>query len=69
LGALLLYFGLAYSRKRVRAEMDAITNLRSALEWREFLNSAGFTDITVSEMPGQRSFYPTALLIRARVAP
>jgi ubiquinone/menaquinone biosynthesis C-methylase UbiE len=69
LGALLLYFGLAYSRKRVRAEMDAITNLRSASEWREFLGRAGFTDITVSEMPGQRSFYPTALLIRARVAP
>ena len=69
LGALLLYFGFAYSRKRVRAEMDAITNLRSASEWREFLGAAGFTDITVIEMPGQRSFYPSGLLIKARTKP
>jgi len=66
LGALLLYFGVTYSRKRVRAEMDAITNLRSASEWRDYLTAAGFTDIAITELPGQRSFYPSGLLIKAR---
>lgn len=68
LGVLLLYFGLAYSRVRVQAEMDAIQNLRTASEWHACLDAAGFTDISISELPGQRSFYPTALLIRARIA-
>ena len=66
LGAMILYFGLTYSRARIQAEMDAINNLRTASEWNTFLATAGFTDITIVEMPGQRSFYPSGLLIKAR---
>ncbi len=68
-GALLVYFGLAYSRARLQAEMDAINHVRTAPEWRAFLAAAGFADITIIEMPGQRSFYPSGLLIKARVLP
>ena len=64
--AMLLYFGLRYSRVRIQAEMDAIKNLRTASEWRTFLTEAGFRDITITEMPGRRSFYPSGLLIKAR---
>ena len=63
---LLLYFGLTYSRVRIQAEMDAIKNLRTASEWHTFLAEAGFTDITIAEMPGRRRFYPSGLLIKAR---
>ncbi len=66
LAFLLLYFGLAYSRARIRAEMDALANLRTASEWRDYLTVAGFTEIAITELAGQRSFYPTGLLIKAR---
>ena len=49
--------------------MDAINNVRTAPEWHAFLTAAGFTDITIIEMPGQRSFYPSGLLIKARAKP
>jgi ubiquinone/menaquinone biosynthesis C-methylase UbiE len=64
--ALLLYFGLTYSRARIRTEMDAIKNMRTASDWHTFLAEAGFTDITIAEMPGRRRFYPSGLLIKAR---
>jgi demethylmenaquinone methyltransferase/2-methoxy-6-polyprenyl-1,4-benzoquinol methylase len=63
---LLLYFGLAYSRTRVRAEMDALVNLRTASEWRDCLAAAGFADIAITELQGQHRFYPSGLLIKAR---
>ena len=66
MGFLFLYFGLTYSRARIRAEMDALDNLRTASEWRDYLTAAGFTDISITELPGQRSFYPSGLLIKAR---
>ena len=69
LGFMFLYFGLAYSRVRIRAEMDAIHNLRTASEWHHYLAAAGFTDISITELPGQRSFYPNGLLIKARTKP
>jgi ubiquinone/menaquinone biosynthesis C-methylase UbiE len=69
LGFLLLYFGLTYSRARIRAEMDAMENLRTASEWRDYLTASGFTDISITELPSQRSFYPNGLLIQARTKP
>jgi ubiquinone/menaquinone biosynthesis C-methylase UbiE len=48
-GALVLYFSLIYSRARVRAEMDAIRNLRTASQWHSFLVAADFADITIEE--------------------
>jgi ubiquinone/menaquinone biosynthesis C-methylase UbiE len=65
-GALVLYLSLIYSRARVRAELDAIENLRTASEWHSFLVAADFAEITITEMPGRRSFYPSGLLIKAR---
>ncbi len=67
LAFMFLFFGLAYSRTRIRAEMDAIHNLRTAPEWRTYLSDEDFTDITIVEIPGRRNFYPKGLLIRARV--
>ena len=69
LAALLLRFGLRYSRVRIQAEMDAVANMRTASEWHAFLVAVGFTDITISEMPGQYRFHPSALLIKARMGP
>jgi ubiquinone/menaquinone biosynthesis C-methylase UbiE len=67
--ASLVYFGLAYSRARLQAEMDAINNVRTAPEWHGFLTIAGFTDITIIELPGKRSYYPSGLLIKAKALP
>ena len=69
LGLLFLYFGLTYSRARIRAEMDALENLRTASEWRDYLTASGFADIAITELPSQRSFYPNGLLIKARTKP
>jgi ubiquinone/menaquinone biosynthesis C-methylase UbiE len=69
LGFLFLYFGLTYSRARIRAEMDALENLRTTSEWRDYLTASGFTDISITELPSQRSFYPSGLLIKARTKP
>jgi ubiquinone/menaquinone biosynthesis C-methylase UbiE len=69
LAALFLRFGLRYSRVRIQAEMDALTNMRTASEWRAFLAAAGFTDIIITEMPGLYRFHPVALLVKARIRP
>lgn len=65
-GAMLFYFGLTYSRVRIQAELDAVKNILTEAEWRAFLAKAGFTDINIVVMPGQKSFYPWGLMITAR---
>jgi len=69
LAVLFLYFGLTFSRARLRAEMDAFDNLRTAPEWRDYLAAEGFTDISITELAGQRKFFPSGLLIKARIKP
>jgi len=67
--ALFIRFGLRYSRVRIHAEMEALTNMRTASDWHAFLTAAGFTDIAIVEMPGQYRFHPCALLVKARMGP
>jgi ubiquinone/menaquinone biosynthesis C-methylase UbiE len=68
LRVILVQFGIAHSRARFRAEVDALANLRTADEWLRFLHACGFEDVRVTALPSTRRYYPTALLIRARVA-
>jgi demethylmenaquinone methyltransferase/2-methoxy-6-polyprenyl-1,4-benzoquinol methylase len=67
LKALMVYFGMTRSHSRTEAETDALANLRTTAEWRSFLTSAGFKDITIAELPSRRRFYPHALVIEATI--
>jgi ubiquinone/menaquinone biosynthesis C-methylase UbiE len=56
----------AYARgARARAEMAAVSNMRTADEWRGLLSGSGFTGIEVREERARRAWYPRVLAIRA----
>ncbi|NIV39626.1 MAG: methyltransferase domain-containing protein, partial [Anaerolineae bacterium] len=54
---------------RARAEMDAVTNMRTRDEWRAMLSRAGFTGIETREERARRAWYPRILTIRAVAGP
>ncbi len=57
--------GLAMSRERARAEIDAFANIRTAAEWRALLSELGFAQIETREISALRRIYPGGLFIRA----
>lgn len=58
-------FGVYARGVRARAEAAAVSNLRTAEEWRVLLSGAGFTRIEVGEERARRAWYPRILTIRA----
>jgi ubiquinone/menaquinone biosynthesis C-methylase UbiE len=56
---------LLQQRVRVRAEVAALSNVRTAAEWQAALSGAGFTSFKVAEAPAHRRWYPRALTISA----
>ena len=50
---------------RARAEMEAVSNMRTRDEWRVMLSGAGFTGIEVRAQRARRAWYPPVLVIRA----
>ena len=50
---------------RARAEMAAVSNMRTADEWRAMLSDAGFTSTEVREERTRRAWYPRVPEIRA----
>jgi ubiquinone/menaquinone biosynthesis C-methylase UbiE len=50
---------------RVRAETDALSNIRTAGEWQAVVSDAGFTQIVVLQSRPRRPWYPCALMVRA----
>ena len=57
---------IAHMSARVRAEVSAIANIRTAAQWRTILSSFGFGEIKmVAEFAGRRPWYPGALALKA----
>ena len=57
---------IAHLSARVRAEVSAIANIRTAIEWRMILSGFGFGEIEmVDEFAGRRPWYPGALAFTA----
>ncbi len=50
---------------RARAEMDAVSNMRTRDEWCAMLSRAGFTGIETREERARQAWYPRVLTIRA----
>lgn len=58
-------YGLFSANGRARVEMEAVSNMHTAGEWRTMLAAAGFTNINVREERSRRAWYPRALDIQA----
>ena len=58
-------YGFCARGARARAEMAAVSNMRTTDEWRAMLFGAGFTRIEVREERARRAWYPCVLSIRA----
>lgn len=58
-------YGVYARGARARAEMVAVSNMRTADEWRAMLSGAGFIRIEVREERARRAWYPRVLSIRA----
>ncbi len=62
---LLVCYGLTRREARAQAEMEAISNIRTASEWHTILSDCDFTKIEIAESPARHRWYPCALIIRA----
>jgi len=65
LKALAFRYGLTYRSPRGRAELEALSNIRTAGEWRTLLADSGFTHIETVQLRARRPWYPCGLGIRA----
>ena len=63
--AALLHFLLERNVARAWAEVDAVSHIYTADEWRTILSDFGFTRIEITEYPARRRWYPCALIMRA----
>jgi ubiquinone/menaquinone biosynthesis C-methylase UbiE len=61
-----IYFFFTESKSRAWVEASALTNIRTAQEWRAILQELGFNDIVVNEMQSKRSWMPNPILINAK---
>lgn len=60
------FYGSVQRSARMEAEIAAIDNMLTTLEWRDLLAASGFERIEImAELPGRRLLYPGAVIIRA----
>ncbi len=63
---LLVFYSLWHVKSaRAQAETDALSNIRTAGEWRAVVADAGFTQIEVLQSRPRRPWYPCPLTVRA----
>jgi len=63
-------YATTHRSARIRAEISAIPNVRTAEEWRALLAETGFQDVEIlAQFSGRRWLYPGALLLRATSGP
>lgn len=63
--AALLYFLPSRNIARAWAEADAVSNVRTAEEWREVLLASGFAEVQVIRLSSHRFWSPDPLILRA----
>ena len=56
-----------YLNARIQSEVEALSNVRTAFEWRAALSEAGFERIDIAKSPARRRWYPCALTVKAAV--
>jgi ubiquinone/menaquinone biosynthesis C-methylase UbiE len=64
LGAFIFYY-LIENYSRALSESNTIPNIRTAEEWRNFLEALGFSSISIKKLPSKYKRIPTPLLINA----
>ena len=62
---LMLQFGLTDKSARGSAELEAVSNIRTADEWRQLLWAQGFVEVDITELPARHRWYPCGMIIRA----
>jgi ubiquinone/menaquinone biosynthesis C-methylase UbiE len=66
LSALSTLYRVTQRSARADAEVAAISNVRTAAEWRVLLTASGFVEVGfVAELRGRRMLYPGALIVQA----
>ncbi|MBE9525112.1 MAG: hypothetical protein IMY76_08425 [Chloroflexi bacterium] len=63
-GAFIFYY-FTENYSRARSESNTIPNIRTAEEWRNFLEALGFSSISIKKLPSKYKRIPTPLLINA----
>lgn len=61
------YFLITENFSRAWAEAQAVTNVRTAQEWRQSLADLGFRDIDIQPLPSKYAWLPEPLAIRSRL--
>lgn len=61
------YFLITENFSRAWAEAQAVTNVRTAEEWRQSLADLGFRDIDIQPLPSKYAWLPEPLAIRSRL--
>jgi hypothetical protein len=64
MGAFAYYF-IVDNYPRARAESASISNIRTADEWRIFLEALGFSSISIVKLPSKYKWVPDPLFINA----
>jgi ubiquinone/menaquinone biosynthesis C-methylase UbiE len=60
------YFFFTENKSRAWIEASALTNIRTAQEWKAILLELGFDDIAVSELQSKKLWVPNPLIIYAK---
>jgi ubiquinone/menaquinone biosynthesis C-methylase UbiE len=63
--AAFLYFLAVENISRAWAEAAAVSNIRTADEWKSILSELGFVDIRISKLPSKRFWTPDPLILEA----
>jgi ubiquinone/menaquinone biosynthesis C-methylase UbiE len=59
------WYGRREGAARLRAELEALPNMRAPEQWADFLLACGFSDLQVTAVPARRAWYPPGILARA----
>jgi ubiquinone/menaquinone biosynthesis C-methylase UbiE len=69
LHALARWYGRREGTARMRAELDALPNMRTPDQGQESVTASGFCDTELTAIPARRRWYPPGILISARSDP
>lgn len=59
------WYGRREGTVRLRAELEALPNMRTPAQWRGFLQDSGFSNVELTAVPARRAWYPPGILVQA----
>jgi len=67
LTGMIAWYGLTKGGARLKAEVDAISNLLTVEEWQDVMQQVGFAAVKITQLPARGPWFPSGVLIQAAV--